>query len=152
MSMDKHIYLGYYFDIKYVEIKNTVKYNGCPTCMKHITTPFCSKCGPPHEKGLERIESYKADAYDLCEELGKEWGEYITGTDPITGKNDNICVINRNNKDSIHMGYEDHFTHDFIDQLPPSMTETTKKFVDIVKERFGEDSIKVHYGLVIWYS
>jgi hypothetical protein len=147
MGVQQNLYLGYYFDIKPVTVKHTIVYDGCPKCKREMTTPFCSKCGSPLTEDLEKVKTYTSEVYEMCEELGRKWSEYIVSTDPMLGKNDNIAVLN----DGGYLSDEDHFTLDLTNFEIPEMEDKTKQFIALFKERFGEDSIKVYYGLVNWF-
>lgn len=80
-----------------------------------------------------------------------EWEDFLIGTDPICGTNNHYCVFNRNNL-SRGIDLYDHtvisFRTDF--KIPTEPPAEIQEFIDAYKESFGEDSIKLDYGIIAY--
>lgn len=85
---------------------------------------------------------------DACYDMDGDWEDFIVGTDPMCGVDNHICVFNRTD-DSNHYSLEELV--EFDDARRP-LSEMGAKFVEAFKQAYGEDSIKVVYGALRWYS
>lgn len=92
-------------------------------------------------------EDLRADA---CYDMEGDWDDFIVGTDPICGRTNHICVFNRT-RDSKHYNTEDEGLVEF-DAVRRPLSDNGAKFVEAFKKAYGEDSIKLTYGMVVWYS
>lgn len=81
----------------------------------------------------------------------REWEDFFIGTDPMCGSYDHYCVVNRNNL-SKRIDLYDHtvvsFTTDF--KIPNEVPDEIKEFITAYMDQFGEDSIKLDYGLIAY--
>lgn len=84
-----------------------------------------------------------------CFDMKGGWDDFIIGTDPMLGKNNHICVFN-NTDDSTHYDTDGGLV--VFDETPRPLSETGARFVEAFKDTYGEDSIKLTYGMVVWYN
>jgi hypothetical protein len=112
----------------------------------------------------EDLDAYDA-CYDLADETGNEfYRELLASTDPITGKNAHICVFNKivAGSHSIHL---DDYTVVYTDRLPaveitgasykingllPEVPSIILQFINEFRNKYGDDSITLRYGLVVY--
>lgn len=87
---------------------------------------------------------------DLCYDMPGGWDDFIIGTDPMCGTTDHICVFNKTD-DSSHYDLERDGLIEF-DGEPRPLSKAASRFVEAFKENYGEDSIRLVYGAVMWYS
>lgn len=93
------------------------------------------------------------DAYEMCEEFAirnPKWEEFIVGTDPMCGKTDNYCVFNKGGYSQQFDNCSDTAYFNMIEK--PPVPEEIYQFMTLVDEIYGDDSIQLQYGVVIWYS
>lgn len=96
------------------------------------------------------------EPYSACEQLAEHTGnqaynEMLSGTDPMTGEYNHICVFNKRGMGSrfIDCGEIEHEVYD-LSATTPNLPEASRQFVEDFKALFGDDSITVRYGVVAY--
>lgn len=96
------------------------------------------------------------DAYEICEEIaadnGKQWEEFIIGTDPMCGDNDHICIFNTVNQRDFDTSDHFHFSIPYLESKRKQVPPTIREFEQLVNAKYGDDTLILHYGVVNWFS
>lgn len=146
MSVDNNLYLGYYFDIKPIQATVVRKVAGCPFCEKTASTKYCGSCGA--EIGTIPVTTEtKMSIYTLLERMGDKWEEFLCYTDQMCGQS-TIYVLNHRG----HIDIDDRKVVRFNEGKVPEPDDLTKEFLAAFKKKYGEDSIKMDYGIVYYFS
>ena len=94
------------------------------------------------------------DYYDVCEELAEknpDWEDFITGTDPIIGEFDNICIFN--GEENFGSFDSDEYQVLELEKMQiNALSSEAQAFVAAVRERYGEDAIRVTSGIINWFN
>jgi len=147
MSVESKLYLGYYFDIKPVKQMVGRTYDGCNICKKASNAKFCSDCGASIGRINVEIET-ETSIYTLLENMGKQWDYFIRNTDHYCNTPSTIYVLtHRGNIDT-----DDRKVVKFTDGKIPAPDDRTIEFLNAFKSKYGEDSIKMEYGLVYYFT
>jgi hypothetical protein len=148
MAVEHQLYFGYYFDIPPLKTEVRVTYTGCPQCQTNATSKFCPTCGAPCQTDLMRTKESKHDGEAMCNDLGEEWEDFIATTDPSSGEHNNIAVLN--NGGELDFDWSEHAALNLLTRPIPPMDDQTQRFLAAFRQKYGDDSITVCYGLVNW--
>lgn len=88
----------------------------------------------------------------LSEKYNKpEWNGFIWGTDPMCGTNNHYCIF-QSKKYSTDIDLYDHTVLSFTTKsfMPQGVPAEIQEFVDAYRDEFGDDSIKVDFGLIAY--
>lgn len=149
MGVDRNLYLGPYVEITPITrdvIEKTVR---CEKCNKKLRTEFCSDDGGKAISVEEKVEE-RVSIHDLLEEMGEEWEDFISDIDNMGCISDNNIYVFNTGDHSIDI--DDTVILPSSDFSTDSLSEDESLFVQTVKAMYGEDSIKVHHGLLYYFS
>ena len=171
MGVDRNTSIGPYMIVlgeKVEEIERSANACSDKECdnyksNKEISEKFCSKCGSTVKPKLFK-EEYKRDAYKLLWDLEDEGiidEEEFCWTDPmgcgggvfLANESSPFEIKRRKNDDGIK-GYDEVIDLTGINSSEEItwFNERYKKAIDIFKKEFGEDNVKIGWGVIEWYS
>lgn len=161
MGMSQSIYLGCYLIVKVPqkEIEETSKVCGNPDCKqfkKTMSSPFCASCGQPQSviPNYKKVPLLHLSTF-LCDKLNESLMTcYLSDRKLPAGEN--VVIPNRRSyRDSDHFSDYDGvipLEKDIVQKDHEWFEEYYKTELIELKKTLGEDNVKIHWGVVKWYS
>ena len=154
MGVSINTIIGPYLQVKgRYEIKKTKVKRMCPNHPKKETNDkFCAQCGTPIES-FDYVETKTLTPQqfffqsDLCNDDGLWCPEYCDAILPnnYPPNNINVDINNQNSVDLTNVG-------SIIEEQLKWFNEKYVKEITAFKQAFGEDKIKICWGVVTFYS
>lgn len=153
MGVDTNVYLGPYIECQNHWVDSSAPVLGCANCKKESKAKFCPNCGT------------KNSSFDVpYRELGvnmEDGLDALMSVDSMCGPRPGEELIDRyvsnidwgNRTFNIELDDSDHHCLD-IDR-DPEVEEFNITFADeiqLLKDSYGEERVKLRYGLLIWFS